>query len=191
MGENLRDAVVKLRAEIDELAATVLADPRISKLRKLHSALNSLEDLLDEPRTPFSALLQIEDSSEPQANHIRPDEFYGREPLEAAKLYLRKKGRAMPFKEIVAGIRAGGCTQFDEDALRRSLIRSTYEIAKINDDLFGLLEFYPHIRRGRRRRRTDAALGASFQAGTEDENVASGEEEFADAEEEARDSGEK
>jgi hypothetical protein len=95
----------------------------------------------------------------------------------------------MSFTDIVAGLRAGGCTQFDEDALRRSLIRSTYEIAKINDDLFGLVEFYPHLKRGRRRRRIDVAIGDRLQASDETEVVTSEGDEFVYNGEDSQDSG--
>ena len=51
--------------------------------------------------------------------------------------------------EIMSGIKSGGGETGSEDTLRLSLARSTVEIAKIGDDLCGLLEFFPHIKRGR------------------------------------------
>jgi hypothetical protein len=46
----------------------------------------------------------------------------------------------------------GGADAGNEEKLRMSLARSTWDMAKIGEDLFGLLEFYPHIKRGRKKK---------------------------------------
>jgi hypothetical protein len=41
-----------------------------------------------------------------------------------------------------------GGVQGNKETLRMSLSRSTWDVAKVGDDLYGLLEFYPHVKRG-------------------------------------------
>jgi hypothetical protein len=57
-------------------------------------------------------------------------------------MFLRKRGKPASLADIISGIKAGGGNPGPEGSLRTSLTRSTYQIAKINDDLFGLVEFY-------------------------------------------------
>ena len=66
--------------------------------------------------------------------------------------YLKKRVSGRPFREIVDSLQAGGCRVNDEAELRVSLGRSTYEIAKVGNDVYGLLEFYPHIKRGKKKK---------------------------------------
>jgi hypothetical protein len=114
---------------------------------------------------------------------IEPDEFYGKESLEAAKMFLRKRGKPASLAEIIAGIKMGGGNPGSENALKMSLTRSTYQIAKINDDLFGLVEFYPGgLKRGRSAKKknggdsgdTDAAQEEEAQAQTEPQDAQEG-----------------
>ncbi len=51
--------------------------------------------------------------------------------------------------EIVQAVRAGGGRIDSEEDLRLSLSRSTYEVAKISENMYGLVEFYAHIKRER------------------------------------------
>jgi hypothetical protein len=103
---------------------------------------------------------------------VREGEFYGLEPLDAAKRFLKKKGEAASLDAIIAGIASGGVTA-NKDDLRMSLSRSTWDVAKVGEDLYGLLEFYPHVRRGRKAKKAAAAaayaeseLAASAPAAT-------------------------
>jgi hypothetical protein len=124
-------------------------DPRMSQIIETHQALNKIEDLLSEPKTPLAQIFGLQhEEQKSDKTTIRPDEFYGFKPLDAAKLFLKKKGRACSLSEIAAGIRSGGGIVDNEDDLGKALARSTFQIAKIGDN-YGLLEFYPHIQRGR------------------------------------------
>jgi hypothetical protein len=82
---------------------------------------------------------------------VEPDEFVGLDALDAAKKFLKKPRKAVPFKDIVAAIRAGGGDPGSEQKLKVSLARSTWDIVKVGEDRFGLLEFYPHIKRGKKK----------------------------------------
>jgi hypothetical protein len=75
--------------------------------------------------------------------------------LEAAKRFIKKRGRACTLDEIVSGICAGGCQDVKEEELGKSLSRSTLEVAKVGEDLYGLVEFYPEVKRERKRKPTE------------------------------------
>ena len=148
MARDLTQLVEQLKDEIREAVAEIKNDPQMGQITSLHNALNALEGSAGMRKTPLADLFAF-----PEAGlSIRSDEFYGFEPLEAAKRYLRKKGEGASFQEIVGAIRSGGCTASSEEELQNSLIRSTYQIAKISDGVFGLVEFYPHLKRGKKKR---------------------------------------
>ncbi len=165
MDDSIRLAAEKLRQELDQKVEKLKADPIMAEVLRLHTALNTLEDLLQEPHTSLAVIFGMDKSSEVQ---IRADEFYGLQPLEAAKKYLRKAGEARPFQEIVEAIVKGACRVSDEDTLRRSLIRSTADVAKVSEDLFGLVEFYEHVKRGKRRTTSATAEVQYVPAGEAD-----------------------
>lgn len=151
--ESLRIAVSDLKDKIQGLLEELKADPRFSEINKSIAALHSLEDVLGEDRSEIHGLWNSSTTSsipapERGAAQFRNDEFYGLESLEAAKRVLRKIGKSTRLADIIAGIKAGGGDPGNEDKLRVSLARSTVEVAKIGDDLFGLVEFYPHLKRG-------------------------------------------
>jgi len=119
------------------------------EIQKLLTGLNTLEDLCSEKKTTLGEIFNFNSPAHgEQGMSIRPDEFYGLEPLVAAKKYLKKPKKAVPFKEITAAIRAGGGDPGNEEKLKVSLARSTWDIVKIGEDMFGLIEFYPHVKRG-------------------------------------------
>ena len=99
-------------------------------------------------------------------------EFCKIKPLEAAKRYLKKKGKAATLDEIISGIRAGGCV-VNPSNLRKTLSRAVWQVAKVGPDAFGLVEFYPHIARSRKKARAEND-GATEETGEPDEE--SGEE---------------
>jgi hypothetical protein len=149
MSDTIRAAAEELKREITQKVEVLKSDPNMTEVLKLHQALNTLEQVTGDPLTTLAKLFGMEDRA---SVSMRPDEFYGLQPLEAAKRYLKKRGEARPFQEIVDAIVAGGCRSADGNDLRISLARSTYEIAKVGQDLYGLVEFYPHIRRGKKKK---------------------------------------
>jgi len=155
MSEALEVAVDELKKQVDGLIADILKDGRIAELRKLLTGLNTLEGLCGKPKTTLGALSDLLGAGQSVVSseiRIEPDEFVGLEPLDAAKRYLKKPKKAALFQDIVAAIRAGGADPGNEEKLRVSLARSTWDIIKIGEDRFGLLEFYPHIRRGKKKK---------------------------------------
>ena len=149
MSEPLIAAAEEVRRQIQVLAGEILQDGRMAEMRRLLTGLNTLEDLSGQPKTALSSVFNFgEAAATQQETRIEPDEFYGLDALEAAKRYLKKRGKAVPFTEILAAVRSGGCDVGNEAKLRMSLARSTWDIAKVGEDRFGLLEFYPHVKRG-------------------------------------------
>lgn len=149
MSNTLMASIAELRAKLENDISEIKNDPKMIEMIKTYKTLNILEDFVGEPRTSLSSIFNLD--QEKETSTTRRDEFYGLIPLEAAKRFLRKKGRACQFTEIVDAIRSGGCEVSSKDDLRVSLGRSTLEIAKVGDDLYGLVEFYPHIKRGRKK----------------------------------------
>lgn len=144
MNDNLAGLVEGLKREIDKAVEEIKTDARMSKIMSLHQALNTLEESCGMAKTSLIDLFGLKTEMA-----ISPGEFYGLEPLEAAKKFLRKRGQTTEFAEIVSGLRAGGCDLGNEEELRLSLARSTTQVVKVGDNLFGLVEFFPHVQRGR------------------------------------------
>jgi len=167
MDDTLRAAAQALRNELDARAAFIKDLPVMTQVLKLHSALNALEALMEEPRTTLAQLFGMENAEAPAP--IRSDEFYGLAPLDAAKRYLKKRGEARPFTEILEAIQTGGGRVDAPEDLRLSLSRSTYEVAKVGDDLYGLVEFYPHLKRERGKKKRGASEAADAEIAQEDE----------------------
>ena len=162
MSDALIAASEEVRQKLRLLASELMADQKMTELRKLLIGLNTLEDLCNQPKTNMLSFFDLGEHHKSEIS-ISPDEFYGLDALEAAKRYLKKRGKSAPFREIVAAIKAGGGDPGGEDRLRLSLARSTWEIAKVSDDVFGLLEFYPHIKRGAKKKKNgtkEDGLGA-------------------------------
>ncbi len=151
MSDAINAAAAELRQRIEEKVLAVKANPAMAEIMKLQLALNSLEELLNQPTTSLSELFGLEQQPGDATATTRFDEFYGLTPLEAAKKYLKKWPDARPFQEIPDAIRAGGGRVDSEEDLRMSLSRSTRDVVKIGDR-YGLLENYPHIKRGRKKK---------------------------------------
>jgi hypothetical protein len=165
MSETLIAAAEEVKRKIQDLAQQILQDERMAELKKLLTGLNTLEDLCSQPQSQMGSFF---DFGQPDAgsSNIRPDEFYGLEPIQAAKRYLRKIGKSASIRDIVAALKSGGCDPGNDKAFALSLARSTMEIAKIGDDLFGLVEFYPHLKRERGPRKKKGNGGAESPTAT-------------------------
>lgn len=172
MNQEFQPLIDGIKVQIAAIVESIKTDPRLESLKKLQSALNNLEAVAGVPKTSLSALLSFDaDDSENVSTtlSVSPHEFFGLEPLEAAKKYLRKVGpvrKSAHISDIIRAIHDGGGDPGPEDKLRVSLARSTFEVAKIGEDRFGLLEYFPHIKRGTpgRKKKTDAAADASGSA---------------------------
>jgi len=171
MTKSLESAVEELRAQIARHVEELQQNEHWREIRKLHAGLGVLEGLCGQPQTELSALLGL--SNENAGPKISEWEFAGMQPLDAAKNYLRMiapKKKAAKLDEILKGLEEGGLKGANREDLRISLARSTYEVYKIGDDLYGLLEFFPHVKRERGASKKKAANGEATEtsAATED-----------------------
>lgn len=151
MNDTILKTVSELRQQLDEKIEDIKNDERMEDILKIYKTIVTLEELAEVPVTSLADVFGFAESNVA----IRRDEFYGITPLEAAKRFIKKRGRACTLDEIAKGIRSGGCQDFKDDDLGKSLSRSTMEIAKVGDDLYGLVEFYPNLKRERKRKPTD------------------------------------
>jgi hypothetical protein len=144
---------------------TYLHNQHWREIQKLYTGLGVLEGLCNQPKTELSTLLGI--GSEADVPKIEKWDFAGMEPLDAAKKYLRMiapKRKAAPLDEIVKSLEEGGL-KAGRDDLRISLSRSTYEVYKVSDDVYGLLEFFPHVKEKRGSAKKKAAAGEPADPG--------------------------
>ena len=132
---------------------------RMAEAARVLAVVNALEDQLGLPKTTLggggitwsqslSEDLRVTDAGAGAAaspQNIRPDEYLGDAPLDAAKKYLRRIRRAAPLAEIAEAISKGGAAVKGADwkaDLDNSLLRSTREVVKVNDETYGLVAFY-------------------------------------------------
>lgn len=148
MSDALENAVIDLKGKISERIALLKDDDNWRELQRLYSGLGVLEELCKLPKTDLGSLLEISGSD--ASPKIDKFQFVADTPLDAAKKYLRMiapKQKAASLDEIVAALLTGGRTA-DRNELRLSLSRSTTEIYKAGEDIYGLLESFPQIKRG-------------------------------------------
>jgi hypothetical protein len=152
MDDNLNGTIEHLKKKIEDLASVIQSDPRMVEIAKLHKALNTIEELCGSSKTSLAHFLVPNDSPVDSTMAIEVDTFFGMKPIIAAKKYLRMKKKAASFNEIVDSLKSGGCPVSDPDKLKISLGRSNTQIAKVDEDHYGLVEFYPDLKRSRRRK---------------------------------------
>jgi hypothetical protein len=148
MTDSLEKAASELRTKIAEHVAAIQRDEHWQEIQRLYAGLGVLEGLCGHQKTELSSLLGI--NSE-EVLKISNWEFAGMQPLDAAKKYLRMiapKQKAAPLNDILKALDDGGL-KASRDDLRISLSRSTYEVYKISEDVYGLLEFFPHVKEKR------------------------------------------
>jgi len=155
MSSPFETAATEARRLIAEHVAAVKEYQPFKEVLRLHAGLNGIEDLMQQERTSLGDLFGLGEltagGGSPLAR-VKFDDFVGLGALDAAKKYLRKCSDARAFQEIVDAIKAGGGKVDDEENLRTGLSRSTLDIVKIGDR-YGLLEHYPHIKRGTKKKK--------------------------------------
>jgi|GEM_PF-2238989 len=155
MSQALNAAVEELREQLANSIEILKEDPKMGEVLKLHAALNTMEGLIGMPPTSLSAAFALEPTT-----MIPPGEFYGMNALRSAKRFLKMKGKAgASLTEIIGAVKAGGAKIESVDKLRVSLGRSTLDVAKVGPDHYALLEFYPHVQRGKKGRGTTEVEG--------------------------------
>lgn len=140
---------------------------KVNEAARVLAVVNAIEEQLGLPRTSWASAagggiawavsvgddLRATDSpssggfasTRSGSSNIRPDEYLGDPPLEAAKKYLRRVRQAAPLDEIAEAISRGGAATRGADwkgELDASLLRSTREVVKVKEGTYGLVEFY-------------------------------------------------
>lgn len=142
-----------LRSSIDKLELK-LADQEAA-IRKTKNAINVLyEELGEDP--PYMDL--AEKVARPSS--LRQDQFFGKPFATAVKELLKTLGRPVTVKEIVEGLKRGGFdfgkTKELDRAVSISLGKNTQSFVQLpNSDAFGLLEWYPDVRKPVKREAKD------------------------------------
>jgi len=161
MSDALENAVADLKGKIAERVALLKDDENWRELQRLYSGLGVLEELCKLPKTDLSALLDI--GGVDAGPRIGKYDFVADQPLDAAKKFLRMiapKQKVASMDEIMAALKSGGLTP-SRDELRLSLSRSTVEIYKAGEDIYGLVENFPHIKRGTPGRKKSTSNGVT------------------------------
>jgi hypothetical protein len=148
---------------------------KVAEARNLLQTINMLEEKIGASRTSLGDLGQEPGNHQaggpiPAQNftappkrvsalNLRPDEYLGEEPLEAAKRYLGSVGHAVHFDEIAEAVQKGGAAIRGADwreRLETSLFRSATQVVKVQEKTYGLVSFYTDEQiarlRGSRRR---------------------------------------
>ncbi len=180
MPDALENAVLDLKGKITEQVAALQAEASWREIKRLHTALNALEEYRNLPKTDLATVLGFNSDDRPK---IKPYEFAGQPPLEAAKQYLRKIApiqKAASLDEIITALEAGSL-KASRDDLRTSLSRSTVEIYKAGEDIYGLVENFPHIKRGTPGRKKSASAAAVLDVMKDNTISLNKAQEIADA----------
>lgn len=191
MNETIQGMAATLMAQLQEKVQSVKATPEMAEILTLHRALNGLEDAIPRGRTSLAEIFGLEETGGGTGDSrrtLKPWEFTGMGPLQAAKAYLKKVGEPRSIDDIVTAIRDHGGNPGSIDHLKTALTRSTFDTVKVSDDMYGPIEAFPHIKRtGRwgKKKGTAAASGAAQPAEEEEEELVeeSGEEAGEDASE--------
>ncbi len=150
MSSALNAAIDELREQLTDKIEEIKGDPKMADILRLHAALNTMEGLIGAAPTSLAAAFALEPTM-----LVQPGEFYGMNALRAAKKFLKMRGKqGASFDEIVTGVKAGGAKVDNVEKLRVSLGRSTLDVAKVGLDHYSLLEFFPHVQRGKKGRIT-------------------------------------
>jgi len=130
---------------------------RLEEVGRILSAINTMEELFGQEKTSLQGLginlaedIPVGENvrvkvGRPQNADIRPDQFLGISPLDAAKKYLRTIGRAAHVDEIANAVTRGSAAIKGagwREELEESLLRSTREVVKVQEHIYGLTEFY-------------------------------------------------
>jgi hypothetical protein len=135
-------AAEELQSKIRGLVADLKSDPRMAEIISSHKTLGALEEHLKLPKTSLASYFGLADETATAEGtlQIARHDFFAMSALDAAKKFLKRKGIAAHFDEIVTAVKAGGAIFESEEELRTSLVRSTYEIKKVGD-MYGLTEW--------------------------------------------------
>jgi hypothetical protein len=131
-----------------------LRQQKLEEIRPIEMMIRQLEiDLGEPPSVDATATREVSVPSTEGVivnpgigTYIKPDEFFGMSQNDAARAYLRKIGRAVPFDDLVTALQKGGAKLGGADpkkTLYVSLARNpNKEFVWPQDGIIGLREFY-------------------------------------------------
>lgn len=150
----------------DTMKATIatLTDKVVAKTKELAELKRTINFLA---REAGEEEIYPDDSpaTEIGSGQIRPDQYYGKSPITAAREYLEMRGRAVPPEEIAAALERGG---FDFEAqkwkkpdrlrsLAISLSKNSVIFHRLPNGTYGLVKFYPDIQTEKKQKKAEAA----------------------------------
>ncbi len=149
-----------IRQTVDELKGNLL--PLVTEVQNSLVLINLMEQRYGLPLTTLEDLAQDAEGAGqppretalghievrprgPNIGAIRPDQYLGHPPLDAAKIYLAQLGHAASIDDITAAVQKGGAAIDGpkwKESLEMSLLRSVYDVIKVQEHTFGLIKFY-------------------------------------------------
>lgn len=141
MSEHIKKSIEELRGQLE----TKLAE--VSELKKVINML--CKTMGSQPM-----FTDVEMESVGPGVRVRPDQFYGKSPIKAAREFLEMRGQASSAEEILDGLESGG---FDikgqgwNDKLKLrslaiSLAKNTAVFHRLPNQTYGLLAWYPNVK---------------------------------------------
>lgn len=187
MNDTIQGMATTLRTQLQEKVDAIKATPEMEEILRLHRALNGLEEAIPRERTTLAEVFGLGPEavgagtplSFRKTEALKQWEFTGMQPLQAAKHFLKKVGEPRHINEIVSAIRDHGGNPGSVDHLKTALTRSTFDVVKVSDDMYGPIEAFPHIKRTGRwnKKKGGTANGKSQASDEEPEEFEEGEEE--------------
>jgi hypothetical protein len=151
-GATMSDSLKKAIEDMQGILATKMED-----VAKLKRTINGMAAAIGE-----AAIYPDEEPEQPsnrgRSATVRPDEFFGKSPITAAREYLEKVAEPKNLEEIFDGLVRGG---FDFDAqgwkdekhrprfLAISLGKNTAIFTRLPSGPFGLTKWYPELKRAK------------------------------------------
>jgi len=137
-GDAIRQAIQELQSKLER---------QQRETTETKKAINTLCSTIDEPP-------MFDDLAEPEQGRsvIRADQYFRKSITVAAQEFLKQKGSAATLTEIIDALKNGGC---DVGAVplrnvKISLAKNSRIFAQVNDETFGLWEFYGGPPRGKK-----------------------------------------
>ena len=145
-----------VKAAIEDMKEILSA--KLAEVAKLKQTINGMARAIG--GEPLYADDEPELVATRKSTAIRPDQFFGRSPITAAREYLEKVGEPKPADEILSALTKGG---FDFEAqdwkdekarlrnLAISLSKNTQVFIRLPSGPFGLTKWYPELKRSKSR----------------------------------------
>jgi hypothetical protein len=181
MSNELQGAITVLVGRIEQKAQEVA---------EMKRTVNSLCLAADQPILYSDADLVVKGST--ALPSLDPDEFYGKPPTTAARLYLEKRNKAVPLDEILSALENGGF-DFDnqnwpEDQRLRhlgsSMGKNSLIFHRLPNDTWGLLKWYPTVEKAKKR--TTKANGKQISTADDSQAEEAGEQAAEEASEKTK-----